>query len=165
MPRCRIYTAETQKYIVTAATPPRALVNFQHRAPFQPKDAIEEIHMSACDWKETGHKFFNKGNFRNALSAFTLALDLTNNSRSTSPDGTFSPKKNSQAAISISAELYWYRASTYERLGEYDKTVEDLSLCLELCSSPDFISFEIQESDVRKDFLRNLSLVGKNMYF
>eukprot|EP00814_Leptocylindrus_danicus_P019050 CAMPEP_0116014760 /NCGR_PEP_ID=MMETSP0321-20121206/6446_1 /TAXON_ID=163516 /ORGANISM="Leptocylindrus danicus var. danicus, Strain B650" /LENGTH=1263 /DNA_ID=CAMNT_0003484427 /DNA_START=23 /DNA_END=3811 /DNA_ORIENTATION=- len=116
--------------------------------------------MSAQDWKETGHKFFNKGNLRNAVSAFTLALDLTTSSKTTSPDGKCSPLRNTQAIISFSAETHWYRACTYERLGEYDKAVEGLSLCLALCSSPDFASFEIQESDVRKDLLRNLSLLA-----
>lgn len=70
---------------------------------------------TAQEWKEKGNAEFNKGNWLEALSCYTNALNLTK-------------EENSDKAI-----YYKNRAAAYLKREEYDKAMKDCDEALKIC--------------------------------
>ena len=69
------------------------------------------------EWKEKGNTEFNKGNYEEALSCYSKAINLTTD-------------ENVEKAI-----FYKNRAAVYLKQLEYDKAIKDCDEALKICPS------------------------------
>ncbi|XP_071627994.1 protein unc-45 homolog B-like [Temnothorax longispinosus] len=75
---------------------------------------MTESNMTAQKWKEKGNEEFNKGNWSEALSNYTNALNLVEN--------------NAEKTV-----YYKNRAATYLKLNDYENAIEDCDSALKIC--------------------------------
>ncbi|XP_071563480.1 protein unc-45 homolog B-like [Temnothorax nylanderi] len=75
---------------------------------------MAESNMTAEKWKEKGNEEFNKGNWSEALSDYTNALNLVEN--------------NAEKTV-----YYKNRAAAYLKLNHYENAIEDCDSALKIC--------------------------------
>ncbi|XP_071568478.1 protein unc-45 homolog B-like [Temnothorax nylanderi] len=75
---------------------------------------MAESNMTAQKWKEKGNEEFNKGNWSEALSDYTNALNLVDN--------------NAEKTV-----YYKNRAAAYLKLNDYENAIEDCDSALKIC--------------------------------
>ncbi|XP_077258713.1 protein unc-45 homolog B-like [Temnothorax americanus] len=75
---------------------------------------MAESNMTAQKWKQKGNEEFNKGNWSEALSDYTNALNLVEN--------------NAEKTV-----YYKNRAATYLKLNDYENAIEDCDSALKIC--------------------------------
>ncbi|XP_024883055.1 protein unc-45 homolog B-like [Temnothorax curvispinosus] len=75
---------------------------------------MAESNMTAQEWKEKGNEEFNKGNWSEALSDYTNALNLVEN--------------NAEKTV-----YYKNRAAAYLKLNDYENALEDCDSALKIC--------------------------------
>ncbi|XP_077275601.1 protein unc-45 homolog B-like [Temnothorax americanus] len=75
---------------------------------------MAESNMTAQKWKEKGNEKFNKGNWSEALSDYTNALNLVEN--------------NTEKTV-----YYKNRAAAYLKLNDYENAIEDCDSALKIC--------------------------------